>query len=68
MEEKEKKIGVIINNKLSVSDQVMEGRKMALRMIGVINRNVSHKSKVVIRKLRCAYVRLIWSIACKPGH
>ena len=56
---KEKDLGVIISSKLSVSDQVMEARKRALRMLAVLNRNVSYKSKVVIRKLYCAYVRPI---------
>ena len=55
--EKEKDLGVIINNKLSSSDQVVDSRKRALRMLGAINRNVSYKSEEVITKLYCAYVR-----------
>ena len=57
--EKERDLGVIFNSKLDVSDQVMEARKRALRMLGVIYRNVSYKSSEVIRKLYCAYVRPI---------
>ena len=55
--EKEKDLGVFINHKLSSSDQVVEARKRALRMLGAINRNVSYKSEEVITKLYCAYVR-----------
>ena len=55
--EQEKDLGVIINNKLSVSDQVIEARKKALRMLGPINRNVSYKSAEIITKLYVAYVR-----------
>ena len=55
--EKEKDLGVFINHKLSSSDQVVEVRKRALRMLGAINRNASYKSEEVITKLYCAYVR-----------
>ena len=55
--EREKDLGVIVNSKLSSSDQVVEARKKALRMLGAINRKVSYKSEEVIRKLYCAYVR-----------
>ena len=53
----EKDLGVMINKKLSSSEQVQEARKKALRMLGVINRNVSYKSADVLIKLYCAYVR-----------
>ena len=55
--EKERDLGVTVNSKLTASDQVMEARKKALRMLGVIYRNVSYKSGEVISKLYCAYVR-----------
>ena len=55
--EKEKDLGVIINNKISSSDQVLEARKKALRMLGAIYRNVTYKSADVITKLYCAFVR-----------
>ena len=55
--ETEKDLGVIVNDKLSASDQVVEAREMTLRMLGAINRNVSYKSEGVITKLNCAYVR-----------
>ena len=38
----EKDLGVIVTSKLSASDQVIEARKKALRMLGAINRNVSY--------------------------
>ena len=41
----EKDLGVMINKKLSSSEQVQEARKKALRMLGAINRNVSYKSR-----------------------
>ena len=53
----ERDLGVMVNSKLSASDQVMECRKKALRMLGTINRNVSYKSPEVITKLYCAFVR-----------
>ena len=53
----EKELGVGINNELSASDQVLEARKKAPRMIGAINRNVSYISEQVINKLYDAYVR-----------
>ena len=55
--EKEKDLGVIINSKLSSSEQVLEARKKALRMLGIICRNVAYKSAEVIIKLYCAFVR-----------
>ena len=55
--EQEKDLGVFIYQKLLSSDQVVEARKRALRMLGAINRNVSYKSEEVITKLYCAYVR-----------
>jgi len=55
--EKERDLGVVVNSRLSSSDQVVESRKKALRMLGAINRNVTYKSEEVITKLYCAYVR-----------
>ena len=54
---KGKDLGIMVNSKLSASDQVTEARKKALRMLGVINRNVAYKSAEVITKLYCAFVR-----------
>ena len=53
----ERDLGVMVNGKLSASDQVVEARKKALRMLGAINKNVSYKSAEVITKLYCAFVR-----------
>ena len=55
--EMEKDLGVIINDSLSSSAQVGEGRNKALRMLGAMNRNVSCRSEEVKAKLFCAYVR-----------
>ena len=46
-----------MNAKLSSTDQVVEARKRAFRMLGAIHRNVSYKSEGVITKLYCAYIR-----------
>ena len=54
---KETDLGVVITNKLSASDQVLEARRKALRMLGAINKNVSYKSEEVVTKLYNAYVR-----------
>jgi len=53
----EKDLGVMVNSKLSASDQVIQARKRALGMLGAINRNVCYKNEKVITKLYCAYVR-----------
>ena len=55
--EKEKDLGVIINTKLSVSDQVCAARRKALKMLGAIHRNVQYKNGKVICKLYSAFVR-----------
>ena len=54
---KERDLGIQINQKLSASDQVLEARKRALKMLGAINRNVSYRSEEVVTKLNIAYVR-----------
>ena len=54
---KEKDLGIQINHKLSASNQVLEARKRALKMLGAINRNVSCKSEEVVTKLYIAYLR-----------
>ena len=53
----EKNLGVIVRNSLSSSGQVVEVRNKDLRMLGAVNRNVSHKSEEAIAKHYCAYVR-----------
>ena len=53
----EKDLGVYIRNDLSVSKQCLTARNRANSMLGVINRNVSYKSKEVISKLYNSYVR-----------
>ena len=46
-----------LTSDIAKSDQVVEARKRALRMLGAINRNVPYKSEEVTTKLYCAYVR-----------
>ena len=53
----EKDLGVMVNTRLSASDQVIQARKKALGMLGAINRNVCYTNEKVITKLYCAYVR-----------
>ena len=53
----EKDLGIVVNSKLSATEQVKEARKKALRMLGAINRNVVYRNEKVIKKLYCAYVR-----------
>lgn len=55
--DQEKDLGVIISSSLKVSDQCLNARNKANRMLGVINRNVTYKSKEVISKLYNSYVR-----------
>jgi len=42
---------------LKPSRQCQEARKKSLKMLGMLNRNVEYKSKIVMKKLYCAYVR-----------
>lgn len=53
----EKDLGIKLSNDLKWAKQSREAAKRASRMLGAINRNVMYKSKYVIRKLYCAYVR-----------
>ena len=57
--EYEKDLGVIVSNNLKGSKHCLEARNKAYRMLGIINRNVSNKSKNVICKLYNSYVRPI---------
>lgn len=67
----ERDLGVVVNNDLKVHKQCLEARNRANKMLGIINRNVSYKSKEVICKLYNSYVRphLEYCIqAWKPHH
>ena len=55
--ENEKDLGVIVSNDLEVSSHCLEARNKANRMLGIINRNVSYKSKEVMSKMYNSYVR-----------
>ena len=50
-------LGITINDTLKVSKQCEKASKRASRMLGAINRNVTYKSKEVIKALYCSYVR-----------
>lgn len=55
--DRERDLGVIISQDLKAHKQSIEARNKANRMLGIINRNVSYKSKEVITKLYNSYVR-----------
>ena len=55
--EEERDLGVIVSKDMKFHKQCLEARNKASRMLGMINRNVSYKSKDVIMKLYDAYVR-----------
>ena len=53
----ERDLGVLITDDLKFSRHYQEARKKALKMLGILNRNVNYKSKDVMKKLYCAFVR-----------
>ena len=53
----EKDLGVVIDRNLKSSRQVLEARNKANRMLGFISRNVSYKSRDVVKRLYISYVR-----------
>ena len=55
--EEEKDLGVVVTKDLKFERQCEAASKKALKMLGIINRNVEYKSKDVIKKLYLAYVR-----------
>ena len=55
--EKESDLGITVNTNLSSSQQVADARKRAFKMLDAINRNFVYKSKEVVTKLYCAFVR-----------
>ena len=55
--EEEKDLGVVVDKTMKFSKQCLEARNRANRTLGFINRNVSYKSKEVVRSLYNAYVR-----------
>lgn len=55
--EEEKDLGVVVDRALRFSKQCLEARNRANRTLGFINRNVSYKSKEVVRSLYNSYVR-----------
>ena len=55
--DREKDLGIVVSQDLKTHVQCLEARNKANRMLGIINRNVSYKSKDVITKLYNSYVR-----------
>ena len=55
--EKERDLGVVIDNELKFREQCIEARNRANRILGFINKNVSYKSKYVIKSLYNSFVR-----------
>ena len=55
--EEEKDLGVVFSKDLKSSKQCIEAKNKAMKMLGLINRNVAYKSKEVITKLYNSYVR-----------
>ena len=55
--EEGKDLGVVIDRTMKFSKQCLEARNRANRILGFINRNVSYKSKEVVRSLYNSYVR-----------
>ena len=53
----EKNLGIIINHNLKPHKQCLEARKKANKMVGVIKRNVTYKSKEVVTKFYNSFVR-----------
>ena len=53
----EKDLGVLIDSSLKASRQALEARNKANRMLGFIGRNVSYRSKEVVKRMYIAFVR-----------
>ena len=53
----ERDLGVIISNDLKTHSQCVKAKNKAEKMLGIIKRNVSYKSKEVVTKLYNSYVR-----------
>lgn len=55
--EEEGDLGIIMSSDVKFHKQCLQARNKANKMLGIINRNVSYKSKEVITKLYSSYVR-----------
>ena len=53
----ERDLGIIVDKNFNFNEQCIEARNRANKILGFIKRNVSYKSKSVIRKLFNSYVR-----------
>ena len=54
---KEKDLGVIVTNDLKSSEQCIQAKNNANKILGIINRGITYKSEEVIKKLYISYVR-----------
>ena len=66
----EKDLGIKVDINMNFSEQSLEARNKANRMLGFIGRNVTYKSKEVVRRLYNSYVRphLEYSIQAWRPH
>ena len=55
--DKEEDLGITIDNSFKFRTQCIEARNKANKTLGFINKNVSYKSKEVIKSLYNSYVR-----------
>ena len=55
--DRERDLGIIVDKNFNFNEQCLEARNRANKILGFINRNVSYKSKSVIRQLYNSYVR-----------
>ena len=64
----EKDLGVFVTNDLKPSRHCQEARKKSLKMLGMLNRNVEYKSKIVIKsKFGSKYGEVFCSVVVVGG-
>jgi hypothetical protein len=65
--EETKDLGVCITSNLKPSHQCIAAAKKANRVLGMVYRNIQHKSPKIIKKLYLQLVRPIWSMRSSRG-